>query len=285
LHNALKKMKLIDRDIIQQLKQGATYLFLTCVSFCLALNGFAQNEDYDDYGTDNSNYNYDEYEPDSSYDNNYESEDDEGDSYSNFSDYFGGSNTSSEPTPKKIIRKPYVRFIPPYDSTRELIIYQAVIEVFDKEGYEVEIDTVYGRAQAWLQGEFGKELKKVISMNDLNENSSEMEYKIKVQADFPCVIKPNEFTEYQNGVVKYDMEIRVRDGRYRYAIKNLVHIAEPRAGEKEGVKTYFEYLMKTEDDVRNGDEVLIAADIKITAMMDALKRACHTAPEEEEDDW
>ncbi len=246
--------------------------------FLFASVSTAQTEDYD-YGSYDS---YDSYEPDSSGDSSDGYSEDLSNSYDN---YFGSSTKSSTPVPKKIVKKPYVRFIPPYDSTLELIIYQAVIEVVDNEGYEVELDTVYGRTQAWLESEFGKDIKRVTKLNDINETASEMEYKIKVSADFPCIIKPNEFTQVQNGIVKYDMEIRVRDGRYRYAVKNLVHIAEPRAGEKEGVKTYFEYLMKTKDDVRNSDQVLIAADIKITAMINALKKACDTAPLQEDDDW
>lgn len=249
------------------------------VSVVLLFGGraLAQSEDnygsYDDYNSTNG--------PDSS--NHSYNESSEGSSYSN---YFGSSSkkSSAEPT-KKIVKKPYVRFIPPYDSTRELIIYQAIIEVVDNEGYEVEIDTIYGRAQKWIESQYGKDMKKVISSNDVNANASEMEYKIRVHADFPCMIQPNEFTETRSGTVTYEMEIRVRDGRYRYAIKNLVHVADPRPGEKEGDKNYFEYLMKTQDDVRGSDQVLIAADRKINSMISELKKACETAPLEEDDDW
>lgn len=242
---------------------------------------------YDDYNYDNYDYNSDPNgsNPDSlndtsGYDYNYE-----GGSGSFGYDFGNSSSSSSTPTKKKIERKPYVRFVPPYDSTRELIIYQAIIEVVDNEGYEVEIDTIYGRAQKWLEAEFGKDLKKVTQSNAMNDNSSETEYKIRVKGTFPCIIKPNEFVEIQDGDVQYDMEIRVRDGRYRYAVKNLVHIAPPRPGEKEGEKTYFEFLMKAKDDAQGNDKILIAADQHITAMMNGLKKACETAPIPEDDDW
>ncbi|MBI1305078.1 MAG: DUF4468 domain-containing protein [Bacteroidetes bacterium] len=244
--------------------------------FCLFSVSNAQN--YNDYGS--YDYNSD-YGQDSTTDSSGGYSDYSENGYEDY-DPYGSSNQN---TVKKKEKKPYVRFVPPYDSTRELVVYQAIIEVKDREGYEVEIDTIYGRAKKWLEAEFGKDLKKVVQSNEENSNASEQEFKIKIHASFPCIIKPNEFVEVQNGTIQYDMEIRVRDGRYRYSIKNLVHVADPRPGEKEGVKTYFEYLMKTKDDIVNSDQVLIAADRKITTMMNGLKKACETAPIEEEDDW
>ena len=229
----------------------------------------------DDYGDGDSSSNGDDYG-----DYSEDDYDDYGDS-----DYDFGSSDKDEYTPKKIIRKPYVRFIPPYDSVRELVLYKAVVEVKDRDGYEIEIDTINFRAHQWLEEEYGKELKKVILIDDVNENAGEFEYKVKIHATFPCMIAPNEFTQVENGQVEYDLEIRVRDGRYRYTVKNLVHIAPPRPGEKDGERTYFEYLMKTEDDIREGDKILIAADKKINSMMSDLQRICQTNPVEEEDDW
>ncbi|MFT4523073.1 MAG: hypothetical protein ACI8ZN_002025 [Bacteroidia bacterium] len=231
------------------------------------------NNNSDDYST------YDN--PDSTTTDGYSSE---GYDYSDYGNDYNLGGSEEKPK-KKVILKPYVRFIPPYDSTRELVMYQAVIEIFDRDGYEVELDTIYYRAQQWLQAEYGKDLKKFMAADGVNEKSSEMEYKIRVTGTFACVIEPNEFTKITNGMVQYVMEIRVRDGRYRYVFKNLVHIADPRPGEKEGKKTYFEYLMKTKDDVRAGDQVLIAADKKINSMIAELQRACQTAPIEEEDEW
>ncbi|MFT5511792.1 MAG: hypothetical protein ACI8SE_000185 [Bacteroidia bacterium] len=252
----------------------------------MAFISIAQDDEYtdeysDEYGDEYSDeYSGDEYGDET----NDDSGDDYGDSGNEFSDAFGSSERE-EYVPKKIIRKPYIRFVPPYDSTRELVLYKAVIEVKDREGYEVEIDTINFRAHEWLESQFGKNLKKYLTSDAINESAGEMEYKIIVHGMFTCEIQPNEFTTIVNGQVEYDMEIRVRDGRYRYTIKNLVHVADPRPGEKEGEKTYFEYLMKSEDDVREGDRVLIAADKKINSMMDALQKTCQTAPIQEEDDW
>lgn len=287
-----KNFKLTQLNTLGQLKR---FTLLSAMVFGLAFVSHAQYEDdyssddygdysSDDYGDDYSDdYSYDEYgDPDS----NASSDD-----YSEGSDYgygdYGSSSGNSGNTyvPKKIVRKPYVRFVPPYDSMRELVLYKDVVDVKDREGYEVEIDTINFRTHQWLEAEYGKNLKKFLTMDGINENAGEMEYKIKIHGTFPCEIKKNEFVTTQSGQVEYDMEIRVRDGRYRYTVKNLVHIADPRPGETEGERTYFEFLMKTKDDVRAGDQVLIAADRKISAMMNDLQKICQTSPIEEEDDW
>ncbi len=267
------------------------FTFALALVFGFALSSHAQDEDsYNDYSDDDysnysDDYDSDEYgNPDSNSSDEYD-EYSESDDYSSYGDYGSKSSDSYEFVPKKIIRKPYIRFVPPYDSMRELVLYKAVIEIKDREGYEVEIDTINFRAHQWLEAEFGKSLKKFLTSDGINENAGEMEYKIKIHGTFPCEIEPNEFTKVRGGQVEYDMEIRVRDGRYRYTVKNLVHVAVPRPGEREGERTYFEYLMKSDDDVQGGDDVLIAADKKITAMIDDLFKVCQTSPLEEEDDW
>ena len=268
------------------------FAFTGTLIFGLGFYSVGQTEDEYDY-SDSEDYDYENsYDGDTDYSGNdysNESEDNSNDYSDDYSsggsnDFFGGS-TKEEFVPRKIIRKPYVRFVPPYDSLRELVIYNAVVEVKDRDGFETEIDTINFRTRQWLEAEFGKDLKKVTTFDDINENASELEYKIKIHAAFPCEIEPNEFTKVQNGMVEYDMEIRVRDGRYRWVIQNLVHVAQPRPGEKEGERTYFEYLMKAEDDIRSGDKVLIAADKKINSMMGDLQKVCQTNPVEEEDEW
>jgi hypothetical protein len=208
------------------------------------------------------------------------------------SDPFGGfgfgdnQQDDEEEQRPRVVRKPYVRFQPPYDSIKEMVIYSAIIDVVDKDGYEREVDTLYHKAQAWLKSEFGeKELKKMIGFNGENTNASEMEYKIRLRGTFPCIIRPNEFTKHQSGDIEFLMELRIREGRYRYKISDLVHIAPIMADEKEGERTYFEFLRKSEDNVRGGDQILIAADNKINDMMSELEKFCKTFPEEEEDDW
>lgn len=274
---------------------SATFVLGTAVvGYSQVEDGYGDySDDYgdysgDDYNSDYSSDGYDDYgNPDSNASDGYS--DDYSDDYSEsdygYGDYGSGSSTKEEFVPRKIVRKPYVRFVPPYDSMRELVLYKAVIDVKDHEGYEVEIDTINFRTHQWLEAEYGKNLKKFLTMDGINENAGEMEYKIKIHGTFPCEIKPNEFTTVRNGNVEYDMEIRVRDGRYRYTVKNLVHVADPIPGEPKGERTYFEYLMKSDDDVRENDKVLRAADRKINAMMDELMKLCQTSPIEEEDDW
>jgi hypothetical protein len=259
------------------------------LAFVLVLfshNSFAQyDDDYSsDYG-DEENYNYD--------DSTNSQASDTGDTYSDdYSDPYGDMDFGSSSSYDEIkqdpvfVRAPYVRFVPPYDSIREMVTYSGDVKVLDAEDYEIEVDTIYARAKNWMAEEFGsKRLKKMTKIDGINERASETEYKIVIRGDFPCIVEPNEFTKKQDGDVKFKMELRFREGRYRYRINNLVHISPLVAGERTPEQTYFEYYMKSKDDVRGGDVILLAADKKINEMIDGLRKTCQTNPLEEDDDW
>ena len=261
--------------------------FLSLAFVLGAQNSFAQyDDDYDSYNTDEENYNYDDsgnYGDDSSssdsgYSDDYSTDFDYGSSSSG-----GYDEIKQEPV---FVRKPYVRFVPPYDSIREMVTYSGIIEVLDAEDYEVEVDTIYARAKNWMESEFGKkQLKKMTKIDGLNAKASETEYKIVLRGTFPCMVEPNESTKKQDGDIQFKMEVRFREGRYRYRINNLVHVSPLLANERTPEHTYFEYYMKSEDDVRGGDVILLAADKKITEMIEGLRKTCQTAPLEEDDDW
>jgi len=213
------------------------------------------------------------------------------DSGSDNGDYGFGGGGGSDVDGNYIVKprvtvKQHVRFVPPYDSIRELVSYSGTVKVMDNENFEVEVDTIYHRAKNWMLAEFGeKELKKMTAMDDINPNASEMEYKIRLKGTFPCVVDVNEFRKEESGDVEFFMEIRIREGRYRYSVNNLVYVAEPLAGAKDGDRTYFEYFMKAKDNARNNDNILLAADKKINNMIDTLREHCQKQPLEEEDDW
>lgn len=241
---------------------------------------FAQ---YDtDYSGDYSDYSYSDstYSDTSSYDSGSGSFD----SYGSFGS--GGGDNGNYIVKPKVVVKRKERFIPPYDSTREMVSYTGIVEVKDNENFEVEVDTIYHRAKSWMLMEFGeKELKKMTTLDNMNNNASEMEYKIRLKGTFPCMIAYNEFRTEENGDVEFQMEIRIREGRYRYSVNSLVYVAEPIAGAKEGERTYFEYLMKAKDNYANNDNILLAADKQINSWIDNLRQQCQRNPIEEEDDW
>lgn len=239
-----------------------------------------------DYSDDYSDYSDSTYSDDADYSSDYS-----GGSDSDISDYFdnqssGNSGNGNYVVKPRVVVKPIERFVPPYDSTRELVSYSGVVDVIDDEDFEVEVDTIYHRAKDWMKNEFGeKELKKLTTMDDINLNASEMEYKIRLKGSFPCEIKMNDFRTVESGDVEFFMEIRIREGRYRYSVNRLVYLAEPLAGEKERDRTYFEYLMKSDQNVRDNDNILLAADRKINGWLDGLKETCRKQPVYEEDEW
>jgi hypothetical protein len=253
----------------------------------LMLLGFVSFAQYDtdDYSDYSSDYGYGD-------DTNLDSTttyDDTGTDYG--TDYGYGTGSSDKGNGNYVV-KPKVkkiqheRFVAPYDSTLEMISYAGVVQVLDNENYEVEVDTIYKRAKNWMTMEFGeKELKKMTSHDAMNPNASEMEYKIKLKGSFPCEMEVNEFNQVSKGDVEFLMEIRIREGRYRYSVNNLVYIAETPVGAKTGDRTYFEYLMKAKDNVRGNDSILLAADKKINLWMKTLQEQCQKQPLEEEDEW
>ncbi|MCB9262379.1 MAG: hypothetical protein H6607_08400 [Flavobacteriales bacterium] len=258
--------------------------------------GFGQYNDYysdpysdgDDYYSSEDSYGSDSSDSSSYDDYGYGSGNDDYSSDYGFGNSGGGGGGGSDHiVAKKIERPEYTRFIPPYDSVRQLIIYKEVVEVKDQFGDEHDIDTINFRTHKWMEEEFGKQLKTVVKMDGINDNPdlSDEEHKIVIHSSFPCVIKPNEHAEVVSGVIEYDMEIRIRYGKYRCTFLNLVHVADVKPGEKEGERTYFEYLMKAKQNVKQSDRYMIAADRTIHEMMEELKKVCQQNPIPEEDEW
>jgi hypothetical protein len=262
------------------------YQFKLICSLALVFLVFSQSAyaQYDDEYQDEENYNYDDAGTSDEVDSTESDSDYDLDDYGGQLDF--GSDYEEIKQEPVFVRQAYVRFLPPYDSLREMVTYSGTIEVVDAEDYEVEVDTIYARAKIWMKEEFGsKKLKKMTKIDGLNEKASETEYKVVLRGTFPCIVEQNKFTKTQDGDIQFKMEVRFRDGRYRYRINNLVHVSPLAAGEKDHEQTYFEYYMKSEDNVRGGDVVLLAADKKINEMIDELRKNCQTNPIEEDDDW
>ena len=266
----------------------AMYLFAVTGLVCGSVQSASAQ-----YETDDDSYYSSDYSSDYGDDSDSSSSDslDYDDGSSDLGSYFdnmgsGGGGDNNYVVKPRVQVADYTRFVPPYDSAKELVSYSGIVNVLDDEDFEVEVDTIYHRAKNWMKMEFGeKQLKKLTTMDDINPNASEMEYKIRLKGTFPCEMEMNEFRTERHGDVEFFMEIRIREGRYRYSVNRLVYVADPLTGEKEGDRTYFEYLMKAEDAVRENDNILLAADKKLNRWIDTLRENCQKQPLEEEDDW
>ena len=185
------------------------------------------------------------------------------------------SSSYSEAGPKQIVKKPYIRFEVPFDSITELVTYT---EIVNEE--EAGTDSLYWRAKRWINHEFGKKnMKKLIKKDDKKD------FKIVMEGEFPLYIETNKFSKTLNGKVLFDMELRFKEGRYRYKINNLVHVVPPAPGEDKETRTYFEFYRKSNINPKGNDQILINADKKIKTMVSDLRKYCKEPIFVDEDDW
>lgn len=266
--------------------------FLTLMGLACILYVTAQTNDgydsYDDYGSDNANQNYDygaatgggSFDTTSTFDN-YDSYGSDG-GFRN-ADYV----RSARPA---VTKKPYERFkAMPFDSAIGLVTYAEVVEVIvpDKymgDDYSVS-DSLYTRAMKWMKSEFGaKEAKKMIEAAGADKKNREGQT-IDAIVLVPLVFKNNEHSTTQLGMIEFSMELRFKDGRYRYKFNNFVHIESNKTNPNSNVETYLEYYITAKDNVRNNDRVLRATDLQISTMIAGLKKSCDASPFIDDDDW
>lgn len=265
----LKKEHLKAQPMMKLFRVFLPALLMIVLSF-----GTSSAQNYgDEYNTGDTSYTEDS--------NSYDSD--------SYSDYGSGSSrpdndlgtTSLRP---KFQRRAYDRFTPPYDTISGLVTYLSVVEVLDQDGVEIFSDSIYKRAQRFLENEFGKKGAKDFTKSSGVNKESEG-YKMVVEGRFPLMVQINEFNKVPSGEVEFVMEIRVKEGRYRYKINNLVHVEAPIVGTKNERRTYFEFYKNQKENVRSGDQILVAADKQINTMITKLYETCKEPIFVDEDDW
>jgi hypothetical protein len=267
----------LQKDYLKATFMTKTFqVYLSVLVVCVMSLSTAYSQDY---GNDNYNsYDDTSYTEDS---NSYGSDD-------SYSDY-GNSRSSSDDKAAtslrpKFQRRAYERFAPPLDTISGLITYLSVIEILDQDGVEIYSDTIYKRAQRWLENEFGKkEAKDFTKSSGLNKEGEG--YKMIVSGRFPLVVQVNEYNAVPSGEVEFIMELRFKEGRYRYKINNLVHIEPPLAGAKSERRTYFEFYKNQKENVKAGDQILVAANAKINKLITGLYETCKEPIFVDQDDW
>ena len=134
----------------------------------------------------------------------------------------------------KPVKKPYIRYVVPYDTISELVTYTAVV-TWENDDNVPQVDSLYFRSKRWIKHEFKGTKKQVIRKDDKKE------FKIVMEGEFPLIIEANKFSKAQNGKIVFDMELRFKEGRYKYKINNLVHVVDPPPGQENETRTYFEF--------------------------------------------
>jgi hypothetical protein len=186
----------------------------------------------------------------------------------------GGSEDAG---PKPIEKKPYVRFVPPYDSLRELIFYEGVVD--DEECETCSEDSLFARAKRYLVKRFGeKPYKKMIVEEKVNQL-------IYMKVTIPMVVTLGEYAKRRDGEMEYVMVLRFKDARYKYQFGNFAHVTDPVGLSNDRLKTYHEYYRKAKKGFESTDRYLIAADKEVKKMVDGLTLALKEAYKPDEDDW
>jgi hypothetical protein len=193
----------------------------------------------------------------------------------------------------KIEARPYERFVGmPYDSAAQLVTFVEIVEVIvpdrflDLGGDDYSLsDSLYARAMVWMEKQFGKkEAKKMIEESGLDPDGKEGNT-IKALVTMPLTVQVNKYQKENAGTIRFDMELRFKDERYRYKFNNFVHITPNRSGGKGDEETYMEYYMTAKKNIRTNDKVLMACNAQMNRMIDDLKATCEATPFIDDDDW
>lgn len=190
---------------------------------------------------------------------------------------WGGSGKASD---KPIEYKKYERFIPPFDSLRDLIYYEGIIELSDP--ISPHPDTLWFRVKNYLAKRYGKDAAKSFVVEDKKPD------KMTLKVSIPMMVTHGEVAKAQDGILEFKLVIRLKDGdRLKYQASNFVHIETPNGAVGKQVKTYHEFYMRIKKGYQATDIYLLAADKEIKTFGEGLKKAVQDPynPEEEDDDF
>jgi hypothetical protein len=191
-----------------------------------------------------------------------------------------GGSGFKDPEPYKFKVADYKRFSPPYDTNREIIFYQGVVEDYDC--LECAADSLYWRTKYFLTQYYGEAALKSYTQEDKKLET------IKLLVRKPMLISYNKHSKVQSGTLEYTVTLQFRDGRYKYQFGNFVHEEAGLGNKNRTTRTYHEYYMKTNKGVINTDRYLLTADKEVKAMVAGMKKALkepYNPIEAGEDDW
>lgn len=260
--------------------------FSTLLLFGIVAISVAQWEDYDygDYSdpyatqtTDSTNNGFDEYEST-----------DDGGSF-DFNASGGGSDYVRSARPAAT-SKSYERYNKmPFDSSAGLITYVEIVEIVVPDNYLGDpfdlSDSLYARARNWMNTQFGeKAAKKMIDASGDDEKNREGQT-IEAVMFMPLYYQANEHSKQHLGMIEFSMELRFKDGRFRYKFNNFTHITTNPTKPNKDEEVYLEYYVTAKQNVRNNDRILKATDDQITTMIASLKDSCGYVPFVDDDDW
>ncbi len=171
----------------------------------------------------------------------------------------------------------YSRFIPPYDSMREIIFYENIIE--DEACENCGADSLYWRAKKYLSVRFGKEAFKKMIIED------KVADRITLLVSKPMICSYGKFNKRQEGILEYRLILRFKDARYKYQFANFVHIEVEDGMGARVARIYHEYYMRLKKGFEQTDKFLLAADTETKELVAGLKKTLREPYLPDEDDW
>lgn len=202
-------------------------------------------------------------------------------------DFFGGgagpsAGTDSGDSAVEVTPEPakptYQRFLPPYDSLRELVYYEGIVE--DEAAENPSADSLWFRCKKFLASRYGKENAKRFVVEEKKPD------KIVLKCVVPMAVQIGKYNKSEAGKLEYKLTIRFKDGyRYKYQITNFVHVYTPTGTAQKEARTYHEYYMKAKSGFQVSDRYLISADREVQEIVAGLKRALREPYQPNEDDW
>lgn len=196
---------------------------------------------------------------------------------------FGGGSTDTAKggglgdtlgAPKKVA---YTRFVPPYDSMREIIFYEGVVENEDCD--MCTADSLYWRAKRFLNKKYGKSVFKKMLIED------KPAHHLTIVVQIPMVVVNGKYNKAAKGMLEYKFVIRFQDSRFKYQFGNFVHLQSGEGLVGNPTKTYHEYYMRVKRGYEATDKFLLAADREVKEMVSSISYALRAPYKPEEDDW
>ena len=190
----------------------------------------------------------------------------------------GSTDTANGGVDSAAIKKAaYVRFVPPYDSMREIIFYEGIVE--NEDCSLCTADSLYWRAKKFLSKKYGKSvLKKMIVDEKIGHH-------ITVKVTLPMVVVNGKYNKAAKGMMEYKLCLRFQDSRFKYQFGNFVHLQTGEGLVGNPTKTYHEYYMRVKRGYEATDKYLLASDREVKDMVTAITYALREPYRPEEDEW
>lgn len=264
------------------------FSILLCFGFVFStMAQWDDDYDYGDYSDPYGNQPNDSTNEFDDYDG-YDDFDDAGETFDLGGGGYGGDYVrSARPAAKS---KPYERYDKmPLDTASGLITYLEIVEVIVPDDYLGDpydlSDSLYTRARAWMDEQFGKKAAKKMIDASGDDNQNREGQTIDAVVYIPLYYQPNEHTKQSLGMIEFRMELRFKDGRFRYKFNNFTHITTNPTKPNKDNEVYLEYYVTSKTNIKNNDKILKATDEKINTMIASLKDTCGHKPFVDDDDW